>query len=295
MPKPIITALNDTAICNGNANEVAQLNATGAQKYQWIPCMGLSNPSISNPVATLSATTTYVVTGTAADGCFARETVTIYILPKAVITASNDTSICVSSTGSTAIKLNATGMKKYQWSPFAGLSNPSISNPLATVSNTTTYVVTGTSASGCYAKDTVVINVLPNPVITVSNDTLICVNSSARLRANGGNQYKWSPSTGLNNANIPNPVATPLQSTKYFVTVTANNSCSSQDSVEINVKPAAVFSVKQINTTFCQGSTIQLQASGGDTYLWQTAQYLSNTVISNPIAKPDTTTTYKYI
>src|SRR5204862_6036643 len=46
----------------------------------------------------------------------------------------------------------------YRWSPTAGLSNASISNPLASPSVTTTYVLTAASSGGgCASTDTVVV------------------------------------------------------------------------------------------------------------------------------------------
>lgn len=46
----------------------------------------------------------------------------------------------------------------YKWSPTTGLSNPNISNPLATPSTTTTYILTTTnSGGGCLDTDTVVV------------------------------------------------------------------------------------------------------------------------------------------
>lgn len=58
---------------------------------------GLSNLYIPNPVATISATTTYIVTGTTATGCSAKDTLTISIWPKAAVTTSNGTAICGSA------------------------------------------------------------------------------------------------------------------------------------------------------------------------------------------------------
>jgi len=46
-------------------NDPAQLNATpGFDVYEWTPATGLNNPNISNPIATISATTEYVVAAT---------------------------------------------------------------------------------------------------------------------------------------------------------------------------------------------------------------------------------------
>jgi gliding motility-associated-like protein len=58
------------------------------------------------------------------------------------LAATNDTIIC-----GTSIQLNTTpGFSSYSWSPATGLSNPSIPNPVATVTSSTTYTVTGTTA-----------------------------------------------------------------------------------------------------------------------------------------------------
>ncbi|SFD58012.1 gliding motility-associated C-terminal domain-containing protein [Chitinophaga sp. CF118] len=42
----------------------------------------------------------------------------------------------------------------------------------------------------------------------------------------------------------------------------------------------------------CQGSSIQMDATGGVKYSWSPAAGLSNDSIANPVARPDTTTTY---
>jgi gliding motility-associated-like protein len=51
------------------AGETAQLNASGADTYSWLPPETLDNPSIATPVASPTSTTTYTVVGTSADGC----------------------------------------------------------------------------------------------------------------------------------------------------------------------------------------------------------------------------------
>lgn len=56
-----------------------QLAATGAQIFTWSPANTLSNPNIVNPIASPTEPVTYVVTGVAADGCSAQDTVRINI------------------------------------------------------------------------------------------------------------------------------------------------------------------------------------------------------------------------
>ena len=54
---------------------------------------------------------------------------------------------------------------------------------------------------------------------TVSASQSICVGDSAILSASGGEIYRWTPSTGLNNPNIQNPKASPQKNTTYNVSV----------------------------------------------------------------------------
>ncbi len=139
--------------------------------------------------------------------------------------------------------MNTTGASAYTWTPVSGLSNPLIANPVATVSNTVTYFVSGINKFGCIAKDTVEITALPKPFITKSRDTTICTNRSVQIFATGGSTYSWLPVSTLSNADIANPIASPSSTTKYFVTVTNTSLCSSTDSVLIKLKPLTVFSV----------------------------------------------------
>ena len=52
----------------------------------------------------------------------------------------------------------------YQWSPTAGLNDPSLANPTATPATTTVYTVTVTDANGCTATAPVTVTVIPDTV-----------------------------------------------------------------------------------------------------------------------------------
>jgi gliding motility-associated-like protein len=111
------------------------------------------------------------------------------------------------------------------------------------------------------------------------------------LYASGGNSYIWSPSSSLNNANIFNPIASPISTTTYYVTVTDANKCSAKDSIKITVNPLPAIT-KSKDTSLCRNTLVQLFASGGSIYLWSPSTSLNNANISNPIATPASTTTY---
>ena len=55
------------------------------------------------------------------------------------------------------------------------------------------------------------------------------------MAATGGISYSWSPTIGLNNPNISNPIASPTSTTTYTVLVSGAGGCSSSDAVVITV------------------------------------------------------------
>lgn len=58
-----------------------------------------------------------------------------------------------------SLQLNASGAEVYAWSPAQGLSCSDCANPMAAPTETTTYVVTGSNASGCISSDTITLTV----------------------------------------------------------------------------------------------------------------------------------------
>ena len=225
--------------------------------------------------------------GTNNFGCVAKDTISFIAVPNPVVSKSNDTSVC----GSSPVQLFAGGGVTYSWTPSSFLNNPSIINPVATPLATTVYHVTVTNAVGCSKTDSVKITVGALPVITKSNDTSICSNTSVQLHAGGGSTYSWAPASGLSNSSIANPVATPFATTKYYVTVTNATGCSKMDSVLITVKSLPLVT-KSNDTSVCLNSNVQLLAGGGISYIWTPTGSLNNSAISNPVATPLVTTIY---
>lgn len=163
--------------------------------------------------------------------------IVVLVLPAPVILASNDTTVCSGAN----VNLNASGGTTYVWSPSTGLTNPNISNPVATVTATATYVVTASNGA-CDASEPVVITV-QIPVANAGTDITICEGQSTQLNATGGVSYSWAPSTGLSSTTIANPVANPIVTTTYTVTVTDGLGCVATDVIIVTVDPtpAAAF------------------------------------------------------
>jgi gliding motility-associated-like protein len=169
-PAPVADAGNDTAICSGQS---VQLGGSGGQGYQWTPSTNLDQPASADPNVTRPPSTiTYHLTVTAANGCpsinDAQVIVTVTPPPKAF--AGKDTSVL---TGEPVllrtVDVNNSGFNSYSWSPGAGLSNPSIPNPVATPRQNITYTVLASSPDGCEASASISIKVYSSIGVFVPN------------------------------------------------------------------------------------------------------------------------------
>jgi photosystem II stability/assembly factor-like uncharacterized protein len=188
------------------------------------------------------------------------------------------------------------------WSPASGLNSSTILNPVASPTVTTTYKVTTTTGT-CTAIDSIKITVSKliadagaDKIITCGNNAQLGVTSN--YTGAGTLTYSWSPTTGLNAANIANPVATLEHTTKYYVTVTTPNGCTSKDSVTIFVSALTADAVNKNKGIIC-GSIVQLDhvqtnytGPGTLAYSWLPATGLNSAAVANPKADPIATTTY---
>jgi gliding motility-associated-like protein len=79
--------------------------------------------------------------------------------------------------------------------------------------------------------------------------------------------YSWTPTTGLSNTNTSTVLASPTQTTMYYISVTdTSTSCVALDSVKVTVKPTPHVVVS--TTTACYNQLSTITVSGGDTYVW---------------------------
>jgi len=284
---PALRLNNDTTICIGDS---LQLVADGATSYRWEPEEGLSCSDCADPVASPSVTTQYTVIGSNAADCTDTATVMVVVAPKPVATAGPDTTICSGS----SVDLHADGGTEYLWEPPDGLSCTYCNNPVADPKSTTTYRVSVRNADGCADVDSVTVTVRPPPDVDAGPSTTICSGGSSRLAAKGAATYSWTPSDGLSCTDCPDPLASPETTRTYTVVGTDDLGCSATDTVTIFVGND-ITALISTDTSVCHGSSVRLLASGGATYRWSPTDGLSCTDCPDPIASPDSTTTYTVI
>ena len=210
------------------------------------------NPSSQIYIGAGSYTVKAIATNSS--GCKDSVIKVIQTYPLPIVKANTDSTICFGQ----IINLKATGASTYTWFPSAGLSCSNCANPVAKPDSNILYAVQGTSAFGCIGWDSVILSVRLPFKMQVSNGDTLCIGKSAQIFARGANTYVWTPSAGLSNATIANPVATPATTTNYMVVGKDDKGCF-KDSAFV---PMKVYPIPTVNAgsdkTINIGQTLDL-------------------------------------
>lgn len=245
------------------------------------------NPTYSYPIA---GTYPVKLIVTDINGC--KDSISINVTASLLtMDAGPADTICSAST--VTLQANATGATQYSWSPASLVNNPSVLNPVASPSSSTTFYLTATNAAGCSQTDSVRIEVRSVNNFTVNPPVEVCQNSTIQLSASGGDVYNWTPASTLDNPSLANPIASPVTTTPYSVTITdtlCNN--SSTLSTIVTVLPLPAVRASKSNDIDCSFPQSRLTATGATQYVWAPAASLDNPLLSSPVATPVVTTKY---
>jgi gliding motility-associated-like protein len=173
----------------------------------------------------------------------------------------------------------------YSWSPSGGTA--------ATASNLVAgnYTVTVTDALGCVGSANITISEPTQIAITetIVNENCGQDDGSISVSASGGSgsyNYSWTPN-GETTSSI-----TGLTGGNYTVNVTDSDGCSVNESYTVLTVGNIPVIATPISATINAGESVQLNATGADTYVWTPIDGLSCTTCPDPIASPNITTTY---
>jgi PKD repeat protein len=292
--KPIITlAFKDTLICsNPPIQDTLQLQAGGLGFFSWTPNTRISGANTPNPFVYPASTTTYYVQLNE-NGCINNDSVRVRTVDHVTLTAGPDTTICLTD----PVTLYASGDgQAYSWSPAASLDNPNSKNPVAIPPGTTTYQVMARIGK-CNKSDNVTIITVPYPGASAGPDTTICYADTAQLNGSiKGSRFNWSPLSSLLNPTTLTPLAHPLHTTSYILTVYDNIGCPKpgRDTVVVNVRPP-VIAFAGNDTAVVVNQPLKLFATGAEFYLWTPPDFLDRNDVQSPVALFTNSGIYTYM
>jgi hypothetical protein len=237
-----IDAGANQSVCQGSS---ITLSATGASSYTW------NNNVINGQSFVPSQGGYYTATAMSPEGCIAKDSLLITLNPLPIVNAGNDTVVC----GGATILLNATGAQNYTW-------NNGVANGQSfQVNATSTFVVSGTSAAGCTAQDSleVIVNAIPN--INAGQDIYTCQGQAVTLNAVGGINLQWN--NGIQDG-VP---FVPVSNGTYIVTGMSNDGCYGSDTLVLNYGNLPDLNAGP-DQNICFGQEVTLTGAGGIFMYW---------------------------
>lgn len=230
----MVETLSPKTICLGDFVQIGLPPSIGVN-YHWSPATSLSNATVSNPIATPTQTTLYMLEAssqTCVDTFYQQ-----VIVDTLVATLSSDTLVCIGD----SVTLALTGQVAYDaviWSTspiFSSILAQNVTSLTVSPSETTAYYVQARDGACTFIGEVTVIvrdfQVQPLPEMLFCFDELeLDANVSCE-----NCQYVWSIGEDVVSYEA-HPHVTPTANTNYSVTVTDNNGCTATASGYIVVR-----------------------------------------------------------
>lgn len=238
-----LNPMADPTICQGSSIQFKPVS--NASAYNWSPATNLDFPLIPDPVANPMDTTIYylrVVLGR----CTLYDTIRLNVNKAPLPDAGPDGEVCYGQ----SYTLQGSGGTGFSWSPALYLSSTTGANPVSTPTLNTIYHLRVTDQFGCQSLVTDSVKVVVKRIMAVHTfpfDTIVAPGVQVPLLAvSPGISYRWTPSIGLSNPDIPNPVLTAGTGIgaemMYQVTATNADGCKGEGFVKIRIhKGPAIY------------------------------------------------------
>ena len=281
-----INTINDTVVCAGSLLQLFANVTLPNPHFTWTATdLGLQpvglfdddtipNPIFSVPTGVYEILIT--VTLTNEEACADPIEIRVSIIPKGIY-GKKPAYVCLYDTA----QLLAYGGVKYKWNPATGLSNDTIANPRAWL--TQSYTVDITDSIGCLNQYSVSVKIDTLPIANAGPDRIVCRRSEVTLNAGGSdyNTYEWSPKNSLDDYKSATPKATPIATTTYILKA-KNNACFSFDTMVVYVvdTPSAKFTIAV--DTCARTIALQNNTIGTDSVFWNFGDTTYSTE-ANPI------------
>ncbi|MBK7008866.1 MAG: Ig-like domain-containing protein [Saprospiraceae bacterium] len=260
-PKPVATIVGAATICAGATTSLSP--TTGGTWVSSAPGIAtITNSGIVTGVTSGTATFTFTNSTT---GCVSNASGPVTVNGRPVVSVTGPTTICAGST--TTLSPSTGGTWSSSNSTIATVTNTGVVTGMA--SGSVTFSFTQTS-NGCTSNPTTAITVGAGLTSGINYNGSVCLTSNSQLTATktGGTApfvYTWSGPSGFT-ANTQ--TASITQSGNYYLTITDGSGCQSTANGFVHVKFEPL--VAAVQTTVCEGQSVNLSASGANatSYVW---------------------------
>ena len=255
----ISISTSSTILCPSDIIQLSANIQNGGDNpgYQWmdngtpLANVGGSNPSV--PVSTLAngdiitcqltSNNTCVTSSTALSNAITL-TVKSAVSPSVNIVATPSASCPEQPVTFTVQLTNGGTTPAYQWKVdgvAVGSDTPAYTSSTLSNGDMIACFVTNDQDCSPAGSDSIIAVVNPDPVITAGQAYSIVYGGSVQLDPGiTGNivQYTWTPSTGLSDSAIRDPVASPTATIEYTLTVVDDNGCTASGQVSVRILSA---------------------------------------------------------
>ncbi len=220
------------------------------------------NATVFNPATNSSGN--YIYRIPANGPCPADEAVLSVTVQQGInYSAGSDVHVCAGSLDQFIGSSPASGAV-YSWTPTAGISNASSSQPLVSIPNvvnqTSTTVYTVFADDGvCTFTDYVSVIVEPNPVINLDESYDICFGESLTLTDAVSTSCNWSPYNLFNDPTSGSPTFESAASVQIHVDAVSDFGCTTSANSQINVNPLPILIAQHTPVSGCKPVNLYIE------------------------------------
>lgn len=291
-PRQLDIINNDTVVCEGAVVPLTVIGTPG-YTYKWTPSTGVNDTTLLSPTITINQPNIYTIRASY-PGCpdtLASINIGMHYIPTLEL-GPNKTACQWTDVAFESVVTPYRPDYIYQWTPSAGLSNPTGPNAGLMADTSGTWYLDVKTPIGCAARDSIKLTVYPGNFGAAATDTGYCPPSEVQLWATGGVSYSWTPAYGLSDTAIANPVASPATTTDYTVYIKDIHNCLDTQKLTVTVYPLGILSLPD-SVNIYPGEAYAVEPGTNALYFqWFPTSGVSNANIANPTLSPEVRTRY---
>ncbi len=293
IPAPSVDLGSDVREC-ADQDVVLEVADDPDVEYEWF-LNGTALGEIGNSIIAIESGQYQVVATNAQVGCSSEDIVMVELVELPTITnttGSDQITVCEFASERLSVSSDSDMLV---WMLNGEIIAENVDNIEATLSGT--YTVIASRDIGCETTFDFTVDVISLEPLQFGNVSLCPGDNPVELTIDGNfDSYSWEGGNISETTQTISIPWTPTQSTTMTdITVMGiREGCASETTFNLTIFPELNVDVENLNPEICLGGAVQLNVSGAQNYSWMDPNgSLSSTTISNPIANPETTTTYQ--